>query len=367
LANTDQNFPIINYDLNKSSYQNGVFHGEEYRQGIQELFKIRKNLLLNKNQKLRPYLKDLARQQWNISSQYAPKLIEELQGITDGSGLTKEDLVILNNYTDFRDINLPDEGCSTVHIKTKNNSISGQTWDMHSSAKKYVALINIPGGDSSPGQIYFTLVGCLGMMGASTDKLLIGVNNLNTQNAKASLIWPILVRNAIGISKDYQELVKNVSRAPVTSGHNYLLSSTQAGSMWEVSPLYSEEVASLDNENDSYIFHTNHCMGENNKKIEHASSISQTTHSRYEILEKNVPKIVNTGEVLNLLQGHENYPKSICNHFNNNSADPSATCGGGVVSFNENQAMFWRGCPVNDDFYKLHKFEIINNNFQKMS
>ena len=69
-----------------------------------------------------------------------------------------------------------------------DNSISGQTWDMHGSAKNYISLIEIPETNNSPAQIYLSLVGCIGMMGVSSHNLLVGVNNLNTKNATASLI-----------------------------------------------------------------------------------------------------------------------------------------------------------------------------------
>ena len=273
----------------------------------------------------------MALKQFDESKKFDASLTDELIGLSEGASIPIEDIVLLNNYTDFRDIQLTDEGCSTVQIKTENVSISGQTWDMHSSAKNYVCLINIPGTEDTPGQLYFSLVGCLGMMGINTNNLLLGVNNLNTQNAKASLIWPVLIRHAINNAKTFPQLERIVSNAPVTSGHNYLLSSIDEGSMWEVSPVKAEKVASIKKGQSNRMYHTNHCLGEVNKSIEVANAISSTTHPRFNLLKEKIETIDSKETLIDLFHSHTNFPKSICGHYENNAQDPSATCGGGVL------------------------------------
>ena len=111
---------------------------------------------------------------------------------------------------------------------------------MHQSAKKYVSVIKIDASTNQPAQLIFSLVGCVGMMGFNSHDLMIGVNNLNTKNARASIIWPILVRKAL-LSRTYQQLETTISRAPVTSGHNYQISSPDHGSQWEVTPIVKEK------------------------------------------------------------------------------------------------------------------------------
>ena len=356
MIHNDQDFPIINYLPEDTPKQNGQKHGESFKDGIRELAKIRKDLLINKNPSLKDHLKELALEQFGESAKFDSNLTEELIGLSEGAGLPIEDIVLLNNYTDFRDIQLVDEGCSTTQIKTDDISLSGQTWDMHSSAKNFVCLINIPGNEKRPGQLYFSLVGCLGMMGINTNDLLLGVNNLNTKNAKASLIWPVLIRHAIQNAHNFTELENIVSNAPVTSGHNYLLSSKAEGAMWEVSPVKSEKVAHIKKGEMGRIFHTNHCLGEINKSIEVTNAASSTTHPRFQILEDKINSIKSKETLIDLFHSHTNYPKSICGHFENNSQDPSATCGGGVYDFNSSEIYFWRGCPVYDQNFKNYHF-----------
>ena len=360
----DQKFPIFNYDLSLSPKENGCNHGKMFKTGINELATIRKNLMLQKNPGLKNNLSQLAMEQFEATKAFSPELADELEGIAEGADITIVDIVILNNYTDFRDIILPEEGCSTIQVKKQNLSISGQTWDMHRSAKNYVCLINIPGTINTPGQIYFSLVGCLGMMGISTNDLLIGVNNINTKNARASLIWPALIRGSLKSAKNYNDLEEIVTNAPVTSGHNYLLSGINTGAMWEISPDKSEMVSQIKIEDENgTIFHTNHCLGQETKKLEDPSSISTTTHDRYNVIEKNKNSINSFEELINLFHGHENYPKSICGHFEGSSQDPSSTCGGGVIDFLKNKIYFWRGCPEYDTNFISYQFIKGENSF----
>lgn len=365
----DQNFPIINYKLDNSRELNGEIHGESFRDGIKELIEIRRNLLIQKNPSLKNKLSELAMQQFHATKEFSKSMAKELQGISRGAKSTIEDIVLLNNYTDFRDIILEDEGCTSLQIIKGNWSIAGQTWDMHKSAKNYVCLINIPGCKDNPGQLYFSLVGCLGMMGVNTKGLLIGVNNINTKNAKASIVWPALVRHSIEKSKNFEQLESAVSTAPVTSGHNYLISSHNKGAMWEVSPKASEKVCNIDLEKsaENYMYHTNHCLGPENKAVEQTISTNSTTHDRYEIIKKQITKTSNFHEAKNLLHSHDNYPKSICSHYESNAQDPSTTCGGGLYDFKEQSLYFWRGCPEYDNNFRSYNFTIENNSFKKVA
>ena len=140
-----------------------------------------------------------------------------MKGIAKGAEVSLEDIVILNNYTDFRDIPLPDEGCSTLHVRNEaDEALVGQTWDMHKSAKNYVCIINVPKTNSNPAQVLFSLVGCVGMMGFNSNDLMVAVNNINTQGAVPALIWPVLVRHSLTYSSNFEELRKNITEAPVS-------------------------------------------------------------------------------------------------------------------------------------------------------
>lgn len=348
---TDQALPFIQYEAGKSHREWGLCHGESFREGIKELSSIRRDLMLKKNPSLLYSLDKLAHDQFEISKSFAPHLAQELEGIANGANISLTDIVILNNYTDFRDIEMPDEGCSTVHIQSNDQVVSGQTWDMHSSAKDYISVIEVPENQHGPKCYLFSLVGCLGMMGINESGLFIGVNNINTKNAKAGLIWPLLVRHTLE-QKSFEQMKNKLTGAPVTSGHNYLISDSKQSEHWEISPSAKELLFHTDEHNLGQTFHTNHCLGKFVKEFEQETAKSSTTYDRYDLLSKKINQTKNFNDLIELFRDHEGYPKAICSHFESGAQDPSMTCGGAAYDHHSKSAFFWRGCKEFDSNYK---------------
>ncbi len=355
---TDHGFPIIEYSRGKTPRQWGQAHGESYRSGIHELAEIRLGLMQEKNPSMTAErITSLAGEQWQATKAAAPELAEELSGICDGAAATEAQIVILNNYTDFRDIPLPDEGCSVVFSNSQHGPIAGQTWDMHSSAKNYVCVLDIPDNESDRRMVVFSLVGCVGMMGYTSIGTTVGVNNINTDGAVAGMLWPVVVRKTLE-QPTQTTMTKYLTTSNVTSGHNYLIASPEKAEMWEVAPNLSECVDSLNGDETGTIFHTNHCLGTSLIKRELPTSQNSTTHIRYELLTKKIEQAKSYEAMYALLNDHENYPKSICSNFQSNANDPSVTCGGAVGHLTDGRVMMWRGDEQYDDNFQKHEFQL---------
>lgn len=337
----DCQFPHIKYDPKQTPFEWGLYHGELQNEGIEELAEIRIKLMLQKSPHLTKVWKKHAINQARLTEEYFPNLYQEILGIVEGSKVDLEKIIVLNNYTDFRDIKEQDEGCTSVGLKRKS-AISGQTWDMHSSAKNFVCVIELPGE-----WITFSLVGCLGMMGANKNNFFIGVNNINTNDARPGVIWPAFVRNALNLSQ-IDSVLKNAKEIPFTSGHNYLLSDGKRFEHWEISPTKMASPSHIEKDKDGFIFHTNHCLSSEFKEIEEKVAQSSTTHDRYSILTKNKDSLQNKTDILDLLNSHEGFPKSICGHYESGAHDPSMTCGGGIFDHKTLEFYLWRGCKEYD-------------------
>ena len=357
---TDVGFPVIVYQRDQSPLQWGRAHGESYRTAIHELAEIRRDLMREKNSALtHEHIQQLADQQWQASAKFSPSITEELQGIAEGADISKTDLVILNNYTDFRDIQVDDQGCSLVYANKNDGPVVGQTWDMHGTAKRYVCVLDVPLADGERA-IVFSLVGCTGMMGFTSRGTVIGVNNINTDKADASLIWPVLVREVIN-QADATSMIDCLENAPKTSGHNYLIAQGRHAEMWEVAPGLSECVGRMQQEDKGNIFHTNHCLGQQMVDRETAISQNSTTHIRFDLLEKKVDNVSTLQDMYDLMNDHENYPKSICSNFQTDAQDPSVTCGGAVGHLESMKVQMWRGDEIYDDNFVRHEFDLAKN------
>lgn len=353
---TDIGFPKFIFDKKISTLDNGKNLGEEYKVAIHELADIRRKLMLKKSPNLESKIEELSLLQWEQTCSYHPELRDELEGTRIGADLSVSEMVILNNYTDFRDIELPDEGCSVVGISGNSEINLGQTWDMHGSAKNYLMLIEheVEGKKICT----MTVCGCPALMGVNSDGFFIGVNNINTKKASMGVMWPAFVKRML-IADSWKERKDILEKTKLVSGHNYIMGDSKRALQAEKSPNGTEILSIIKKEEDGKFFHTNHCLGELHKSLEDKESLSSTTMARYKILSERVEGLKSFDDLFNLFQDHEGYPKSICSHFQLSGIDPSSTCGGGVFNPEEKRLKVWRGCPEYDkEIYKEHDFNL---------
>lgn len=349
---TDVGFPHIVYN-ERGPHEWGLKHGETFRDAIQELAKIRKDLMLDRSPHLKDKISEMALLQWQKTKHASLSLGIELMAIQESANISIEDLVILNNYTDFRDINLPDEGCSTVGFN-KSQQVSGQTWDMHSSAKKYVCTIEIPGE-----LIVFSLVGCPGMMGINKHGLFVGVNNINTTDARPGILWPVFVRQCLEEAENFSDFSEVVRKTQFTGAHNYLFSDGENIEHWEISPTKAKLASQIKKGEKGVIYHTNHCLNPEMVAIEEPLAQNSTSQNRFDILKQKVDALETSEDLFHLLQDHTGYPKSLCGHFQSGAQDPSTTCGGGVYDHKTGLFKLWRGCPQEDQNYIERELKLL--------
>ncbi len=354
----DVDFPIIEYSANKTPQEWGQMHGEAWREAIRELVAIRTDLLREKNAQFNPdTIRALAAQQWKVTEDFDSDLASELAGIAAGAAVAIDDIVVLNNYTDFRDIEVPDQGCSTIYVHRNENRLAGQTWDMHGSAKRFLCVLKIPADQNRPESVVLSLVGCVGMMGYSRRGSMVGVNNINTSHARPGVLWPAVIRKLVH-ANSFAQQHEILPSAPLTSGRCFLLADREGGQLWEAMPELIECVGSLAGATSGQLFHTNHCVGNQSKEREIVSARSSTTEIRYRLLERKIGAVVDLQSAWDLLNDHEGYPRSICSHFQSMSFDPSFTCGGAIGDLGTGQVRMWRGDKLYDKNFVEHEFQL---------
>ncbi len=128
--------------------------------------------------------------------------------------------------------------------------------------------------------------------------------------------------------------------------------------MWEVLPELSERVGSIRPDHDGVLFHTNHCLGRETSAREVTSALSPTTHVRYQLIDKKIGTVRTLPDAWQLLNDHENYPKSICSNLRTGSRDPSVTCGGAVGDLNSGEVDMWRGDQLYDNNFVSRRFSL---------
>ena len=208
----------------KSAREWGRIHGESFRGEIATLATLRTYLCTKVGSFMTAeHVTLAARAHLPILERYDADLHAELLGIAEGAGVTPEDIVVANHYTDLRDLD-PDpatwtpaptsdtvpphehvhghhhdhtDGCSTMWAESPTGRILAQTWDMHATAIPYVMTLRVPETARGPAATLMTVTGCLGMTGMNGKRVAIAINNLYSTDATLGVVWPAMVRKAL--------------------------------------------------------------------------------------------------------------------------------------------------------------------------
>ncbi len=353
---------VLELPRHLSPREQGIAHGESFRPLISELAAIRIELCMSVGRFKQPAdVLAVAKLHLPVLEKFDRALYEELLGVAEGAAVAPELIVVLNHYTDLRDLDPQDFGhgsardhvddCSVIYARTRDATLLGQTWDMHGSAMPYVMMLKVPQRslgsasqaerDETPATWCLSIVGCFGMAGLNEHGVGVTINNLNSLDAKLGVVWPALVRRAL-YERSAEAARDVIVNAPLGSGHHYFVASAGRGFGIETSGTRKDVVFSGDGE--SY-FHTNHCLS---KTVGEVSTIAKgsTTKERYAAIEAGMrTPVADLHDLWRRLGSHEGYPKSVCSHMAS-PAVPHAglTCGAIAMDLDHRLAWAAQGC-----------------------
>jgi isopenicillin-N N-acyltransferase like protein len=319
----------------------GHQHGESLRREIYEIAEIR----LERTCALSPYKRvkevlSLAEEHLPIMQEFDVDLFLELRGISEASNVSLARLVVLNHYTDLRDIS-PESlslhtedngGCSIIYSPTGTGPILGQTWDIHASAEPYVMMMRLKDA------LMFSIAGCLGMTGLNTHGLAIAINNLSSIDAKVGVLWPALIRKAL-THKDATSAKDEIMAARLGSGRHFAVADKNHFFGIETSGTKKKVVW----EDPSQIyFHTNHCLDEEMRKT-HVVNKESTTYFRYQQLDDVIryEDLTSAEHVFVSLAG-------VGLVADKSEPHKTATCGTLVMDIHQRFVLGCQGIPNND-------------------
>jgi isopenicillin-N N-acyltransferase-like protein len=327
----------------KSPREWGRIHGESYRGEIQALAAIRTYLCTKVGAfTTRDQVIVAARAHLPVLEKYDAALYAELVGIAEGAAMSPEDIVVVNHYTDLRDLD-PDPakwqlarvgsddpgGCSLLFAITPTARIVGQTWDMHATAIPYVMVLGVPESPEGPAAKLLTVTGCLGMAGMNSKRVAVGINNLFSTDATVGVVWPALVRNMLRTSTA-RNARGVVTRTPIGSGHHYFMADPDAAYAIETSGTQLAMVfdSGAGAHNVSYC-HANHCLS---RKIAEHSKVpaTSTTYDRMQWLERDLARepVRDLDDAWRRLGSTDGWPRSVCTNVSTPEAPHgAATCG----------------------------------------
>ena len=338
---------VLELPRGASAREQGLAHGEEMRPLVAEIAEIRTSLCVELGAFTdATEVLATARAHLPVLERWDAALHEELLGIAEGAAVAPEAIVVLNDYTDLRDLRPADLGteddCSAIYARTPEGALLGQTWDMHGSALPYVMMLRVPEADGAPAAWAFTITGCLGMTGLNARGVGVTINNLKSTDAKVGVVWPALVRRILR-ERTAAAARDVLTTAPLGSGHHYIVADAHDAFGIESSGRWKKIV--YDGTEPSYV-HTNHCLDPEVAEVTQVSPTS-TTHDRYARLVASLRDSPLTGraDLWHRLGSHDGYPRSVCTHLATpQSPHEMLTCGALVMSLTTPDLWASPGC-----------------------
>jgi isopenicillin-N N-acyltransferase-like protein len=355
-----------------SPFERGLFHGESCRDEIAEIARIRSELCQSQAMfRSDDELLAVAALHLPVLRDFDVDLYDELRGIAEGARVSAERLVVLNHYTDLKDLDpskvLADAGsarerpvdkeedCSAIVASTAHGAYLGQTWDMHGSAAPFVTMLHVPAREARsadgatreiPEAWLLSITGCLGMAGMNAHGVGVTINNLKSNDARLGLVWPALVRRVL-VERTARAGRDVVTSAPLGSGHHYLVADATHAYGIETSGTLAEVWAEADLRQAGHGFHhENHCLGTEVTKVSSISPVS-TTLERFAFLDRSLRArpIENGADLWSRLGSHEGYPRSVCTHLASpTSPHAMLTCAGLLLDLGRRVVHAHPGC-----------------------
>lgn len=338
----------------------GRAHGEHWRAEIGELAALRLRLCRERGafsgdaEVLR-----LAARHLPVLRAHAPSLHDELLGIARGADVSPELVVVLNHYTDLRDVppgaTVSDPGgCTAIYTAGHDGPVLAQTWDMHASALPYVRTIRVAPSGSDDEVVCLTLTGCLGMAGISGAGVAVTINNLHSTDGRIGLVWPALVR-AMLACPSAAEARALLQRAPRSSGHHYMIADGR--DFYGVETSGELEVLTQTGPRAAHL-HTNHCFDPVLRKREAVPAASTTFHRLNHATTIYAQARPVTADALwDLFHGHDGGRGTLCIHpaSDGESSDPDATITCAVLSMRlrDGGIRVVQGCAARDEPVEL--------------
>lgn len=308
------------YNFSGTPYEIGLQHGETLKDSINELY-LR---LIKRHTDTIPSATErsivgLTSRFIDSTQQYAPELVKEIEGISEGSGLAFEKIFFMNCYDEMSFYNdLVDQvnGCtlflSTGRATADGRTYLGQGWDMNALFFP-VIIKHSPTGSKDYSKIMLTHPGVIGGAGINEHGLSLVWSTLKAVDEKTGLPVPLMIRKVLN-GKNLNDAVHVLLNTPRASGFNFMVANEYGGFNIEATGM-QERICYVT----SISAHANHYEDDLLRQYEIKPRIRRSnTHIRSgrmkQLLENKFGNI-NLEYCKEILCDHANYPYSICRHL----------------------------------------------------
>lgn len=256
----------------------------------------------------------VSRESTQFAADYSQDMIEECQGVAEASRLTLEDVMLLQVRNQF--VEGMDHGCTALSLAgsafSGGHSIVAQNWDNDPALDEFtVVLTRRPAG--KPALMTVTQAGLISYLGLNDAGIGVCVNTLPAPSRPIGVPHYFTLRG-IYESRDLESAVHAVRRAHRAIPANMMMATPQGPANLEVT---IDDVHVL--RDGQALTHTNHCLhpelsGINAEFPELIESVPRKR--RIDEITADGCRPMSLDDVQLALADHQNHPRSICRHSN---------------------------------------------------
>ena len=300
-----------------------------------------------------------------VIGEYDAEILEEMQGIARGAGLSLEEIVALNARYEMvfaqTAVATAGGGCTSIAampaVTGNGHTLLGQNWDYKERFQGLSVVLEVE-REGGPGIVMHAEAGTVGHKGMNSAGLGICLNALVSSRDRFEVTTPFLiVGRAVLHADSFSRAVKAVLNAKVTVSFNFLIAHRDGEAIdLEVSPL---DVGFLHPDN-GVLTHSNHFIAMNNRPdmVDLFKATAPDTLFRAErarrLIEVERGK-VDVGSFQRVFSDHFSYPNSICRHVDTREEEPRhlATLSSAIMDLTARAFYLTEGTPCQNAYYKL--------------
>ncbi|MEZ6132871.1 MAG: C45 family peptidase [Planctomycetaceae bacterium] len=290
---------------------------------------------------------EIAQQSLTFAEDYRPDLVDELRGTAEAAGVDLNDLMLLQVRNQLTAE--PDAGCTSLSVRTADgSSLVAQTWDADPVLDRFtIILTRQPEG--RPATMTCTQAGLISYMGFSETGFGACVNSLPAPSRPVGVPHYFTLRELYEATS-LDQAVHAIERAHRAIPANIMLATPDGPADLEVT---IDSVHVLRPDGKTWLGHTNHCVHAELCHINEQFPELIQSHSRKRRLDQLMMATnCDIEYVKQILRDHQDYPRSICRHSNEDQGHGFwRTVFALVIEPNERRMHVSRGTPC------CHKFE----------
>ncbi|MEG7530311.1 MAG: C45 family peptidase [Hungatella sp.] len=316
------NFPLI--EVSGTSYEIGYQYGQFCKEKIAGSIACYEEMFMDYSGLTWERAKELSTRFVDVIRDYNPDYLEEIRGVSDGSGFEFEDILALNCRSELvfvgNEFDKSDGGCTSIGVSSEaganQDAYLAHNWDWKTSQQASMVLIKVRQQHGKPDIFMVTEAGIIGKTGFNSAGICLFLNALSTNQAPKGLPLHIAMRGILDC-ESIAEAITAATRMNLGCCANFMIGHKN-GECVDIE-IENEEFDVLYPQ-DGIIVHTNHFISNRLPLAPRRDTTKQkfpdtfVRLGRADKLLRQKKNGISETDIMNVLSDHVEYPSGICRH-----------------------------------------------------